>query len=80
MKPIAITEFRAQCVRLLEEVHRTGDPIAVTKRGKTIAVVSPPSRASVDWTPGAFRVQTKILGDIMIDLTDLGLEFEAMVV
>jgi prevent-host-death family protein len=78
MKTVTVSEFKAKCVVLLEEVQRTGEPIEVTKRGKPIAVVNPPAKTSIDWRPGAFKGQTKILGDITGDLSDLGVEWEAM--
>jgi prevent-host-death family protein len=36
MKSIAVTEFKAQCIALLEAVARTGQPLVVTKRGKPL--------------------------------------------
>jgi len=78
MKSISISEFKARCLQLVEEVRRTGEPIEVTKRGKPIVVVNPTAKDSIDWRPGAFRDQTRILGDIEGDLVDLGIEWDAM--
>jgi prevent-host-death family protein len=36
-----VTEFKAKCVGLLEDVSTRGDTITVTKRGKPLATVSP---------------------------------------
>ena len=41
MKSIAVTEFKARCLRLLEDVARTGETLVVTKRGKILARVVP---------------------------------------
>lgn len=41
MKAIAVTEFKAHCLSLLEAVARTGEPLLVTKRGKPLARVLP---------------------------------------
>jgi prevent-host-death family protein len=78
MRSIPISEFKAKCLSLVEEVHRTGKPIEVTKRAKPVVIVNPPAKGAVDWTLGAFRYETRILGDIECDLADLGVEWEVM--
>ena len=40
---IAIADFKARCLGLLEEVHSHGGRIVVTKRGREIAIVDPVS-------------------------------------
>ncbi len=45
MKTLQISKFKAQCLGLLKEVHDTGESIAVTLRGETLAIVSPPGAA-----------------------------------
>jgi prevent-host-death family protein len=37
MKSVAISTFKAQCLALIEDVARTGQPLLVTKRGKPLA-------------------------------------------
>jgi prevent-host-death family protein len=41
MKSVAVSEFKANCLSLLENVARTGEPLLVTKRGKPLARVTP---------------------------------------
>jgi prevent-host-death family protein len=43
MKEIAISEFKAKCLGILEEVRKTRKPIRVTRFGKPVAEVVPPS-------------------------------------
>jgi prevent-host-death family protein len=43
MKEVAISEFKAKCFRLLEEVRKTRKPIRVTRFGKPLAEIVPPS-------------------------------------
>jgi prevent-host-death family protein len=47
VRTIAAARFKAQCLKLLDEVAETGETIVVTKRGKPVArvepVVEPPS-------------------------------------
>jgi prevent-host-death family protein len=39
MKTISATEFKAKCLALLDEVHRTGQPLTITKHGKAVATL-----------------------------------------
>lgn len=50
-KSMAISEFKATCLSVLEQVRRTGTPVVVTKRGVPIAEVVPLSLATTggDW-------------------------------
>lgn len=41
MRTIPAARFKAQCLRLLDEVAETGETIVVTKRGKPVAKVEP---------------------------------------
>ncbi len=38
---VSVTEFKAKCLALLEEVSAKGDTITVTKRGKPLVTVGP---------------------------------------
>ncbi len=46
IETIAISEFKATCLAVLERVRRTGTSIVVTKRGEPVAEINPPSPAS----------------------------------
>ena len=41
MKKIGATEFKARCLKLIDQVHDTGKPITITKRGRVVAVLQP---------------------------------------
>jgi prevent-host-death family protein len=41
VRTIPAGRFKAQCLRLLDEVAETGETIVVTKRGKAVAKVEP---------------------------------------
>lgn len=41
MRTIPAGRFKAQCLRLLDEVAATGETIIVTKRGKPVAKLEP---------------------------------------
>ncbi len=71
MKTIAISEFKATCLALLENVRTSGEPILVTKRGKPIAEVSPPSRgAGKRRRLGAMAGTGRVAGDLVAPALD----------
>ncbi|MBN2496317.1 MAG: type II toxin-antitoxin system Phd/YefM family antitoxin [Deltaproteobacteria bacterium] len=43
-REIAISQFKARCLAMIDEVARTGLPLIVTKRGKAIAKIVSLSR------------------------------------
>jgi prevent-host-death family protein len=58
---VSVTEFKAKCVALLEDVSTKGDTITVTKRGKPLATVSPaPPPKPYKSLKGIFKGQLKI--------------------
>lgn len=75
MEEIAISEFKAKCLAIMERVNKTKKPVRVTRFGKPVAEILPPSpqRRRGDWL-GSMAGVTKIVGDIVapvIDLTDI---------
>ena len=70
MKEVAISEFKAKCLALLDQVQKTKKPIRVTRFGKPIAEVIPPSPpAASDWI-GSMKDEIEILGDIVGPASD----------
>ena len=63
---MAISEFKAKCLAVLDEVQKTKKPILVTRFGKPMAEVIPPSSKvdSGSWI-GSMKDSMKILGDIV---------------
>ncbi|HYL10252.1 MAG TPA: type II toxin-antitoxin system prevent-host-death family antitoxin [Candidatus Acidoferrales bacterium] len=78
IRVIAISQFKAKCLSLLEEVEKTKAPLRVTKRGKAIADVVPPSPETVhaDWL-GSMSNSTEITGDIVSPVIEVA-EIEAL--
>ena len=70
-KSLAISEFKATCLAVLERVRRTGTPVLVTRRGVPIAEIVPPSLASTGpaWL-GSMRGTATITGDLVAPATD----------
>ena len=71
MKEMAISEFKAKCLAVLDEVQKTKKPILVTRFGKPVAEVVPPScnTGSASWI-GSMQDSMKILGDIISPASD----------
>jgi prevent-host-death family protein len=78
MKEMAISEFKAKCLAVLDEVHKTKKAILVTRFGKPVAEVVPPSAEVVpgSWI-GSMKDSMKILGDIVSPANDEN-EWEAL--
>jgi len=46
---ISVTEFKHRCLELIRDLEKTGRPITITRRGKTVArLVAPPLAAPGD--------------------------------
>jgi prevent-host-death family protein len=70
MKEVAISEFKAKCLALLDQVQKTKKPIRVTRFGKPVAEIVPPSPTpSRDWI-GSMMDRMEILGDIVSPAND----------
>ncbi|MGH8991197.1 MAG: type II toxin-antitoxin system Phd/YefM family antitoxin [Acidimicrobiia bacterium] len=78
MDSIAISHFKARCLAVLAEVNRSGRPILVTRRGKPVAEIVPPSRPSPSrsWL-GSAAGSGRITGDIVEPAVDPA-DWEAM--
>lgn len=72
MRTIPAGEFKQVCLRLLDEVGESGDPIVITKRGKAVAQLNPvaPERAD-DWL-GAMRDRGSIRDDLVAPAAEPG--------
>jgi prevent-host-death family protein len=66
MKEVAISEFKAKCLGMLEEVRKTRKPIRVTRFGEPVAEIGPPTPKPrrKSWL-GGMAGSAKILGDIV---------------
>jgi prevent-host-death family protein len=78
IREVAISEFKAKCLGLLDQVSKTKTPIRVTRRGKPVADVIPPASepGEASWM-GSLAEVTKIAGDIVSPVIDLD-DIEAM--
>ena len=63
-RQIAAAEFKANCLRLMNEVAQRRTPIVITKRGKPIAKLVPIDDKPIDLF-GYMAGTIKICGDIV---------------
>jgi antitoxin (DNA-binding transcriptional repressor) of toxin-antitoxin stability system len=66
VRSIPISKFKATCLAVLAEVHKTGQFVTVTRFGKPVAEIGPPAaaRRPSGWL-GAMRGTGRIKGDII---------------
>jgi prevent-host-death family protein len=66
VKEIAISEFKAKCLAILEQVRKTRRPIRVTRFGEPVAEVVPPApgKRPANWL-GCMQGSGRIVGDIV---------------
>jgi prevent-host-death family protein len=71
MEEVSISVFKAKCLALLEQVRKTKKPLRITRHGKPVAEIVPPSpvvdRAA--WI-GSMKGKMEILGDIISPASD----------
>jgi prevent-host-death family protein len=74
-KIINASEFKARCLRILDDVQATRTEVVITKRGKPIARLGPtgPARGTLR---GAWKGMARISGDIV--QVDWSSDFEAV--
>jgi len=63
MKTMPAGEFKARCLRVMEQVRTTRQPVVITKRGKPVAKLVPADKNSDDIF-GCLKGVFEIVGDI----------------
>jgi len=61
---VSAAEFKAKCLKLMDEVTKTREPIIVTKRGKPLVKILPAEEQPKSLF-GYMRGTVEILGDIV---------------
>ena len=71
MEEVSISVFKAKCLALLEQVRKTKKPLRITRHGKPVAEVVPPSSVldRAAWI-GSMKGKMEILGDIISPASD----------
>lgn len=64
-KALAVSEFKARCLAVLDEVARTGEGVTLLKRGKPLARVLPAASVDHDHPQRRLAGTIEILGDVV---------------
>lgn len=72
VREVPISEFKAKCLSLVDQVSKTKTRLVITKRGTPVAEVVPisPEMGRKKWL-GSMTGTAKILGDIISPVIDL---------
>jgi prevent-host-death family protein len=54
-RTIGAAEFKAHCLRILDEVDRNRESVTITKRGRPVAEVRPVARQEREFTFGCMK-------------------------
>lgn len=76
MKDIPISEFKAKCLGLIEQVDKTRQPLRITRHGRPVAEVIPAGPDRKRKFLGDMLGTVEFLGDVVSPVIDLE-EFEA---
>jgi prevent-host-death family protein len=71
IKHVAAADFKANCLRLMDEVAHDRRPIIITKRGTPVAKLVPVEEKPIDLY-GRMAGTIKICGDIIGPIEDAG--------
>ena len=76
MTDVPISEFKAKCLGLIEQVHKTRQPLRITRHGRPLAEVIPAGPDPKREFLGDMIGTAEIVGDIISPIIDLD-EIEA---
>lgn len=63
-KTVSVSKFKSECLSLLRNMQQTGEPLLITKHGKPLARVTPPSEQT-QRKLGTLKDKIEILDDII---------------
>jgi prevent-host-death family protein len=67
MRKMKASEFKANCLKVMDQVAATGQSVVITKKGKAVAKLGPVSERKRSIL-GLHKGQIEILGDIIFPL------------
>ena len=71
MTDVSISEFKAKCLGLIEQVHKTRQPLRITRHGRPVAEVIPAGPDRKRKFLGDMIGTAEIVGDIVSPVIDL---------
>jgi prevent-host-death family protein len=67
MKTMAAGYFKARCLKIMDQVRSTREPITITKKGKPVAKLVPADEPPAE-VFGCLKGEIEIVGDILSPL------------
>jgi prevent-host-death family protein len=67
MKTMPAGYFKARCLKVMDEVQSTREPVTITKKGKPVAKLMPPD-GQPEEIFGCLKGEIEIVGDILSPL------------
>ena len=64
MRALKISEFKAKCLAVVDQVDRTGDPVTILKRGRPVAPLVP-AAAGGRHPQDSLAGSVEIVGDVV---------------
>jgi len=64
MKTLAAAQFKAKCLKIMDDVQRTRESVLITKKGRAVAKLVPADSQPEDIF-GCMKGEIEILGDIV---------------
>jgi prevent-host-death family protein len=69
MKTMPAGQFKARCLKVMDDVQSTREPVVITKKGRPVAKLVPAVEPSDDFL-GKLSDMMKIVGDITQPIED----------
>jgi prevent-host-death family protein len=64
MRALTISEFKAKCLAVVDQVDRTGEPVTILKRGRAVARVVP-AASGERFPQDSLAGSVEIVGDVL---------------
>ena len=74
MNEIPISEFKSKCLGLIDQVHKTRQPLRITRHGRPVAEVIPSGPDRKRKFLGDMVGTAEIVGDIVSPVIELNIE------
>lgn len=71
---IAVGEFKAKCLKIMDDVQQTRRPVTITKRGKPVAILTPYPEVAPAPLFGRLKGRVRMTDDL---IAPTGLSWEA---
>jgi len=64
MRALKISEFKAKCLAVIDQVDRTGEPVTILKRGRAVARLVP-AASGERYPQNSLAGSVEIVGDVL---------------